>query len=69
MDKDPQLRLMKAGDGSEYYSREELQANPDKLEVLERIDDHCATAYWYMDRPENDLGPIADVDERLKDLP
>jgi len=69
MDKDPSLRFMKAGDGAEYYSREELVANPDRAEVMERIDDHCATAYWYMDKPENGLPPIAPAAERLRDLP
>jgi hypothetical protein len=69
LDKDPDLRFMKAGDGTQYYTREELEADPKRAEVMERIDDHCATAYWYMDRPENALGPIAPVDERLKDLP
>ena len=69
MDKDPSLRFMKAGDGTEYYSREELVANPDRADVMERIDDHCATAYWYMDKPENGLPPIAPAAERLRDLP
>ena len=69
LDKDPSLKFMKAGDGSEYYTREELEADPNRAEVMERIDDHAATAYWYMDTPENKLGPIADVAERIKDLP
>src|SRR5262249_21757742 len=53
MDKDPTLRFMKAGKGDEYYTREELEQNPKKSDVMERIDDYCATAYWYMDKPEN----------------
>ena len=69
LDKDPTLRFMKAGDGTQYYTREELEKNPKRAEVMERIDDHCATAYWYMDKPENGLGPIADFDERIKDIP
>lgn len=69
LEKDPSLKFMKAGKGGEYYTREELEARPGHAEVGERIDDHCATAYWYMDKPENGLGPIADVAERLKDLP
>jgi hypothetical protein len=36
---------------------------------MERIDDHCATAYWYLDKPENGLPPIAPFAERIKDLP
>lgn len=69
MDKDPSIRFMKQGDGTQYYTREELEANPKRAEVMERIDDHCATAYWYMDKPENGLGPIAPAAERMKDLP
>jgi len=59
---------MKAGDGTLYYTREELEANPRLSNVIERIDDYCATSYWYLDKPENDLPPIADVSERLKDI-
>ncbi len=69
LDKDPTLRFMKAGDGTEYYTREELEARPQRAEVMERVDDHCATAYWYMDRPENGLPPMTGVAERLADLP
>jgi len=69
LDKDPTLRFMKAGDGTQYYTREELAADPDRLEVMERIDDYSATAYWYMDQPENKLGAIPSADERVKDLP
>lgn len=69
INKDPNLKFMKAGDGTEYYTREELEANRDRGEVMERIDDHCATAYWYMDKPENGLPPLAPSAERIKDLP
>jgi Protein of unknown function (DUF2961) len=69
MDKDPSLKFMKAGDGKEYYTREELAANPKRSNVMERSDDYCATAYWFMDSPESELPPIAPVAERLKDLP
>jgi hypothetical protein len=69
MDKDPSLKFMKAGDGTQYYTREELAAEPKRAEVMERIDDYCATAYWYMDRPENGLPPLAPAPERMKDLP
>jgi len=69
MDKDPTLRFMKAGDGSEYYTRQELEKDPNRAEVMERIDDHCATTYWYMDQPESGLPPIAEVAKRLEDLP
>ncbi len=67
--RDPSLRFMKAGKGNQYYTREELEKNPNRAEVMERIDDHCATAYWYMDKPADNLGRLADVAERVKDLP
>jgi len=69
LNKDPTLKFMKAGKGDEYYTREELAKTPQRAEVMERIDDYCATAYWYMDKPENGLGPIADAGERMKDIP
>lgn len=69
MDKDPSLKIMKAGKGDEFYTREELEAAPHKDNVVERIDDYCAAAYWYMDKPENGLPALVDVAERLKDLP
>jgi hypothetical protein len=69
MDKDPSLKFMKAGKGGEFYTREELAKNPKMSDVMERIDDYCATVYWYMDKPENGLPPLADVASRLKDLP
>jgi len=34
MDKDPTLRFMKAGDGTQYYTREELAKTPERAEVM-----------------------------------
>jgi len=68
MDKSPGIKLMKAGDGTQYYMREEIEARPEHAEVLERFDDYTATAYWYMDKPQNELPEIAEVSERIKDL-
>jgi len=65
----PGLKIMKAGDGTQYYTKEELEANPERSNVVERTDDYCSTAYWYMNKPENGLPRIADREERLKDLP
>jgi len=65
----PEIELMKAGDGSEHYTREELEQNPKLSGYLERIDDWCATAYWFMEEPENGLPPLSAFDERVKDLP
>jgi len=70
LDRNPELKLMKAGTGKDYYTREELEAaDPATAGYLERTDDWCATAYWYMTSPVNDLPEIAPVDERIKDLP
>jgi hypothetical protein len=68
MNRNPGIKLIKAGDGTECFTREELEADPKMGRVLERFDDHCATAYWYMDKPENGLAPMANVTERTKDL-
>lgn len=69
MDKNPGLKFMKAGKGDEYYRREELQKESNRSDVMERTDDHCATAYWYQDRTEDGLLPLAPYNERVKDLP
>jgi hypothetical protein len=69
MVKDPSVKFMKAGNGKEYYTKDELAAHPTHSNVIERTDDYCATAYWFMDTPESQLPPIAPADERMKDLP
>lgn len=69
LEKDPTLRFMKAGAGDQYYTREELEADPKGANVIERIDDHCATAYWYMNSPENRLECIAPYEQRIADIP
>jgi len=69
MDKNPTLKFMKAGDGKSFYTREELEANPRRADVMERTDDYCATAYWYQAAPENHLPPLAPAPDRMKDLP
>lgn len=69
MDADPTLKFMKAGKGDEFYTREELEAKPGRAEVIESFADYSATAYWYMDKPENGLPPMAEPDHRTKDLP
>jgi len=70
LDRNPDLKLMKAGNGKEYYTREELEAaDPSTAGYLERTDDWCATAYWYMTSPVNELPAIAPVEARIADLP
>ena len=64
MDKYPGLKIMKTGDGTQYYTREELEAHPEWSNVVERTDDYCSTAYWYMDNAENGLPRILSVEER-----
>ena len=68
LERDPSLKLMKAGDGSEYFTREELDAARDEFFLVERQDDYSAMAYWYLDRPENGLPPLQPVAERTADL-
>lgn len=68
MDQYPELRFIKAGDGTEHYTRQELESNIHGSGIVERTDDYSVTAYWYMDRPSNDLPPIAEYSERIKDL-
>ena len=69
MRKYPDLKIMKTGDGTQYYTKEELEAHPEWSNVVERIDDYCSTAYWYLNNPENGLPRIISMEERLTDLP
>lgn len=69
MNKYPGLKFMKAGNGTQYYTKEELEAHPEWSNVMERSDDYSSTAYWYMNKPENNLPPIQGRAERLADLP
>ncbi|MCE9590281.1 MAG: DUF2961 domain-containing protein [Planctomycetes bacterium] len=41
---------------------------PDGWVNFYRRDDWCATAYWYLDSPDNRLPPLASVAERTADL-
>lgn len=68
INKNPGMKFMKSGNGTEYYSKEELEATKRIEGKAERTDDYCATAYWYMDKPENILPPIAVISERMKGL-
>jgi len=65
----PDKKYMKAGDGKQFYDVEELEKGEDIFVLIERDDDYCATAYWYMDRPVNTLPPLVPLAERTADLP
>jgi len=69
MKEHPEQKYMKAGDGSEYFTTEELEKAEDYFVLVEREDDYCATAYWYLDKPENKLPALPSLTERAKDLP
>jgi len=69
IDKNPEIKLMKTGKGDEFYSREELEKSPEMSNTVEREgDDFCATAYWYMNSPTNNLPALAPYNERIKGL-
>jgi len=67
-EKFPDVRFMKPGDGTKFFTREELEKNPAGSSVIERIDDYSTTAYWYMNAPENALPPLQSAKERTSDL-
>ncbi len=70
MESNPSVRYMKAGKPGEHWSVEEIKGIEEEFFVLvEREDDYCATAYWYLDSPKNDLSPLAPLAERIADLP
>ena len=68
LDANPAVKFMKTGDGTEYYTREELEGMRETYFLFERQDDHSAMAYWYLDRPENGLPPMQPLAERIADL-
>ncbi|HTH82837.1 MAG TPA: glycoside hydrolase family 172 protein [Mucilaginibacter sp.] len=68
INKNPGMKFMKSGNGEGYYNKEELEAKKRIDGKVERTDDLCATAYWYMAQPENELPPIAGIGERIKGL-
>jgi hypothetical protein len=58
-----------AGDGSRRATLAELEAQQEeRFYLVERQDDWCATAYFYLDRPDTDLSPLAPYAERIAGL-
>ena len=60
---------MKTGKVGEFFEEKEVEDLGDGFVLIEREDDYCATAYWYMDCPTNSLPPLAPPAERMEDLP
>jgi len=69
MKANPKQKYMKAGKGDEFFSQKEVDEMGDAFVIVEREDDYCATAYWYMDSPTNSLPELAPIKERTADLP
>ena len=71
MKNNPKQKFMKAGKGDEFFAENELVFDEKEkyFFILEREDDFCSTAYWYMDSPTNSLPKLATVKERIIDLP
>ncbi len=69
MKANPDKKYMKASNGKQFFDIDELEKGDDIFVLIERDDDYCATAYWYMDSPTNTLPPLAPLAERLADLP
>ncbi len=57
-----------ASDGTGFIPIDRLLADKPALSLFERQDDWCATAYFYLDRPESALPAIAPYAERVADL-
>lgn len=55
------------GDGEEFLSIAELAERGDNR-LFERQDDWCATAYFYLDRPTNELPALVPFTERVANL-
>ena len=65
----PDQEYMKASNGKQYYTQKQIEDMGAGFVLVEREDDMCATAYWYMDSPVNTLPELAPVAERIVDLP
>ncbi len=60
--------IVRCGDGSEIFTEEMLHERSAPFHLFERHDDVCATALWYLDRPEAALGPIEPYEKRVAGL-
>ena len=69
MKANPKQKYMKAGKGNNFFTQKEVEDLGDGFVLVEREDDYCATAYWYMDCPTNSLPELAPLKERIIDLP
>ena len=69
MKANPKQKYMKAGKGDEFFTQKEVEDMGDIFTLVEREDDFCATAYWYMDSPTNSLPPLAPLKARIVNLP
>jgi len=57
------------GDGSDRLTKDQFAALPqNEYLVIEREDDWCATAYFYLDQPENALLAIDCYEDRIAKL-
>ena len=69
MKANPTQKYMKAGKGDNWSAKQELEGKKPFFVLVEREDDYCATAYWYLDSPTNSLPELAPLEERTVDLP
>jgi hypothetical protein len=65
--------LFRAAQSRNYYMKPENAINWDnpnisKYGYMERRDDVSSCAYFYLDRPENDLSPLISRDDRVRGL-
>lgn len=60
-------QLIMTGDGSRIYGIEDVEKN-EEFGLFERQDDWCATAWFYLDKPENNLPAITPYEDRVKGL-
>ncbi|HOW69078.1 MAG TPA: DUF2961 domain-containing protein [Phycisphaerae bacterium] len=73
---DPSVKKPMHESGREYYAagegRKKIDFSPDKNKadygLFERHDDWSSCAYFYLDRPTNDLPPLAPVQQRVAGL-
>ncbi len=60
----PDVPFLATGDGKTKLTSENILAGPD-FAAYERSDDWCATAYFYLNSPVDDLPAIEPYEKRM----
>ena len=60
--------VIATGDGSELLTADGLESGRQEIQLIERRDDWCAVAYFYLDRPSSSLPAVDGYEARVAGL-